>query len=51
VYLTKNKKAVVWTDAAGFVRREEWLLETDGSNLAAVMTFPGRCRWRCCRIT
>jgi len=40
VYLTKNKKAVVWTDAAGFVRREEWLLETDGSNLAAVMTFP-----------
>jgi len=40
VYLTKNKKAMKWNDATGFTRHTEWLLETDGSNLAEVMTFP-----------
>jgi DNA-directed RNA polymerase II subunit RPB1 len=40
VYLSRNKKAVRWNDAAGFEQCEEWVLETDGSNLAEVMTFP-----------
>jgi DNA-directed RNA polymerase II subunit RPB1 len=40
VYLSKNKKAVRWNDAVGFEPCEEWVLETDGSNLAEVMTFP-----------
>ncbi len=40
VYLSKNKKAVRWNDAVGFEQCEEWVLETDGSNLAEVMTFP-----------
>jgi DNA-directed RNA polymerase II subunit RPB1 len=40
VYLSRNKKAVRWNDTVGFEQTEEWVLETDGSNLAEVMTFP-----------
>ena len=40
VYLSKNKKAMRWNDSVGFEPCEEWVLETDGSNLAEVMTFP-----------
>lgn len=29
-----------WTDHEGFKPHKEWLLETDGTNLAEVMTFP-----------
>jgi DNA-directed RNA polymerase II subunit RPB1 len=39
VYLSK-KNVQKWTDTEGFKPHKEWLLETDGTNLAEVMTFP-----------
>ena len=39
VYLSK-KNVQKWTDNEGFRPHKEWLLETDGTNLAEVMTFP-----------
>jgi DNA-directed RNA polymerase II subunit RPB1 len=40
VYLSK-KKYLKWKDSAGrFVPVEEWILETDGTNLAAVLAVP-----------
>jgi hypothetical protein len=39
VYLSK-KNVQRWTDSEGFKPHKEWLLETDGTNLAEVMTFP-----------
>ena len=39
MYLSK-KNVQKWTDNDGFKPHKEWLLETDGTNLAEVMTFP-----------
>jgi DNA-directed RNA polymerase II subunit RPB1 len=39
VYLSK-KKSTRWTESNGFVPTEEWLLETDGTNLAEVLNIP-----------
>lgn len=39
VYLSQ-KKVWKWDDATGFSQSKEWMLETDGSNLAEVMVFP-----------
>ena len=33
-------KRPVWNDLEGFVRKEEWILETDGSNVADVFAIP-----------
>ena len=38
VYLSK-KNVQKWTENEGFKPHKEWLLETDGTNLAEVMTF------------
>lgn len=35
-----KKNVQKWTDHEGFKPHKEWLLETDGTNLAEVMTFP-----------
>ena len=39
VYLSK-KDVNRWTEADGFKREKHWLLETDGTNLSEVITFP-----------
>lgn len=39
VYVTK-KKMRVWDDMEGFKEAIQWILETDGSNLMGVMSFP-----------
>ena len=39
VYLSK-KDVQKWTEADGFKREKHWLLETDGTNLSEVITFP-----------
>jgi DNA-directed RNA polymerase II subunit RPB1 len=39
VYLSE-KKLQVWDDNKGFEDASEWALETDGTNLSEVMTFP-----------
>lgn len=39
VYLSK-KKVNRWSENDGFQTVDEWVLETDGTNLAEVMTFP-----------
>lgn len=39
VYLSE-KKVNKWNENDGFVIAKEWVLETDGTNLAEVMTFP-----------
>ncbi|RYH23446.1 hypothetical protein EON65_17730 [archaeon] len=39
VYLSE-KKVNKWDDNEGFKVNKEWVLETDGTNLAEVMTFP-----------
>jgi hypothetical protein len=39
VYQSK-KNGQKWTDPEGFKPHKEWLLKTDGTNLAEVMTFP-----------
>jgi DNA-directed RNA polymerase II subunit RPB1 len=39
VYHRTNKRPI-WNDQSGFSVKEEWILETDGSNLAEVFTLP-----------
>mmetsp|Transcript_5565 Transcript_5565/g.8472 ORF Transcript_5565/g.8472 Transcript_5565/m.8472 type:complete len:1747 (-) Transcript_5565:289-5529(-) len=39
VYHRENKRAL-WSDSTGFVNKKEWILETDGSNLAEVFALP-----------
>eukprot|EP00604_Paraphysomonas_vestita_P003644 CAMPEP_0174819944 /NCGR_PEP_ID=MMETSP1107-20130205/3430_1 /TAXON_ID=36770 /ORGANISM="Paraphysomonas vestita, Strain GFlagA" /LENGTH=1498 /DNA_ID=CAMNT_0016034309 /DNA_START=708 /DNA_END=5204 /DNA_ORIENTATION=- len=39
VYHRTNKRPI-WNDNSGFSIKEEWILETDGSNLAEVFTLP-----------
>eukprot|EP01038_Epipyxis_sp_PR26KG_P008142 gene8142-11021_t len=39
VYLSE-KKTMKWSDQSGFEDSREWVLETDGTNLAEVMTYP-----------
>lgn len=39
VYLSE-KKVTKWNEEKGFVTSKEWLLETDGTHLAEIMTFP-----------
>ena len=34
-----KKNVQKWTESEGFKPHKEWLLETDGTNLAEVMTF------------
>lgn len=35
-----QKKAPYWDENDGFGVRQEWVLETDGSNLAEILTYP-----------
>jgi DNA-directed RNA polymerase II subunit RPB1 len=42
VYIMEKKTVIRWTDESGFKRnpKTSWLLETDGTNLAEVITYP-----------
>eukprot|EP01035_Chromulina_nebulosa_P019444 gene19444-25324_t len=42
VYIMEKKSVIKWSDEAGFKRSSKaaWLLETDGTNLAEVITYP-----------
>jgi len=40
VYLSEKKNVHKWSDNDGFYDIKEWIVETDGSNLAEVMVFP-----------
>lgn len=40
VYFSQKKNVSKWSDEKGFEPVKEWVLETDGSNLAEVMTVP-----------
>jgi DNA-directed RNA polymerase II subunit RPB1 len=39
VYIS-GKTGIAWSDAQGFETSKEWLLETDGTNLAEVISLP-----------
>ena len=39
VYI-QEKKRIVWSPEGGFSKVDEWVLETDGTNLMAVLAYP-----------
>src|SRR5690606_26938039 len=38
---TSNKKRPHWNPALGFTSKQEWIIETDGTNLMEVLAVPG----------
>ena len=48
VFMRQEKQAIVtWDDDKGFQPDEQWVLETEGVNLAEVLSFPGVDPTRC----
>ena len=40
VYTRLEKNGKIYTHGSGFTDRQEWILETDGSNLLEVLSHP-----------
>lgn len=40
VYVTSEKTKSVWSEEKGYEEKKEYLLETDGSNIAEIFAFP-----------